>query len=313
MTLLIIFLICLAVSAFFSVCEMAFVSSNQLKVRERADEGNSSAKKLLKYYDHPQYLLSAILIGNNLVNIIGTAAITVFFNQRLGIHNEWLISFILVPIIVIFGEMVPKDYGRIHSDKFLLSRFSLIQIALYVLNFPVKLLLWIMDRILGRFRTLLQKNIFVSQNEFRMLIEESTRTGVLDEHERHLINAILDFERTPIASVMVPLQRVTQVEIRAKVGDVKRLARQSKSRMVLVYEEIPAIVVGMIYVYDLLFEDQEDKSLKEYLRSPIFLSSSTSVEKAFLTLQQKRQSYAVVMDHNLEAVGVTPIERLIEF
>ncbi|MDD5672107.1 MAG: hypothetical protein PHN49_10750, partial [Candidatus Omnitrophica bacterium] len=84
----------------------------------------------------------------------------------------------------------------------------------------------------------------------------------------------------------------------------------TKSRIVLVYEEIPSIVVGMIYVFDLLFEENEEQSLKNYLRSPVFLSHQTSAETAFLTLQQKRQSVAFVMDTEGEVAGVVPIERL---
>jgi len=81
--------------------------------------------------------------------------------------------------------------------------------------------------------------------------------------------------------------------------------------MVLVYEELPSIIVGMIYVFDILFEEDEKRGLKDYLRSPIFLPRSTSIEMAFLTLQEKRQSYAVVMDSRREVVGVAPIENLL--
>jgi CBS domain containing-hemolysin-like protein len=81
--------------------------------------------------------------------------------------------------------------------------------------------------------------------------------------------------------------------------------------MVLVYEEIPSIIVGMIYVFDLLFEEDEKKGLKNYLRAPIFLPRSTSNEKAFLTLQEKRQSFALVTDMKREVIGAVPIERLL--
>jgi CBS domain containing-hemolysin-like protein len=104
---------------------------------------------------------------------------------------------------------------------------------------------------------------------------------------------------------------VPNISITATIREVKEIARRTQTKMLLVYEEIPSLVVGMIYVFDLLFEGNEDQGLKKYLRSPIFLSKTTSIEKAFLTLQEKRQSFAVVTDTRREVIGVVPIERLL--
>ena len=151
----------------------------------------------------------------------------------------------------------------------------------------------------------------MNEEEFRSVIEESTKSGIVAPHEKKLIDTILDFERIHVESVMIPVDKISKVDITAKVGDVKVLARRTHQKMLLVTEEIPTLIVGMIYVFDLLFEKNDEQGLKNYLRSPIFLPRNTSIEKAFLTLQHKRQSFAVVTDAHGEVTGVVPIERLL--
>ncbi len=312
--LALIIFICLLLSAFFSGSEMAFVSSNKMKMRHRADSGNPAASQVVRLYHKSQEFLTTILILNNLVNITATAALTVFFEEYLHIRNEWVVTAFFIPVFLIFGEMIPKDLGRLRPSGYLLFSAWILEGIVKALHWPVRLLMRTVDRLLGRFRSVMHKNIFVSQNELRLLIEESAQSGVLEPHERKMINTILDFEKIQIDSVMIPLEKVSKVDlVTSTVGEIKALARKNAVRMILVYEEIPSIVMGMVYVYDLLFEADDKKPLREYLRAPIFLPTAASIEHAFLTLQQKRQSFAVVIDESSEAVGVVPVERLIDF
>ena len=198
-----------------------------------------------------------------------------------------------------------------HGQQLLLRHANTMSLFSKLFYTPSSFLLRGIDAVLNAFGIDRTKNIFVSEKEFRMLIEESTHTGVVERHEKQLIDMILDFERIRLESVLTPLEHAAKLPIQATVKDVKAVARQTKTPMILVYEEIPSLIVGMIYVFDLLFEENEQQGLKPYLRSPVFLSKETSLEKAFLTLQQKRQSYAVVTDQAREVLGVVPIERLL--
>jgi putative hemolysin len=304
------FLICLFLSAFLSIAEMAFVSSNKIKIRELADSGHDSAKKLIGFQDNAEQFLTSILIGNNITNITGTTLVAYLLQSHFGITNEWVITAIIAPILIIFGETVPKDYGRIKSQAFLLNNANFLGFLIKIFHYPAVFLLKGVDFLLAPFGWNPDRNIFVSEREFRSMIEESVATGVLATHEKQLIDTILDFERIHVESVMFHADKVPKVEIHDTVGKVKALARETKARMVLVYEEIPSIVVAMIYVFDILFEADDNQTLKNYLRSPIFIPRNTSIEKAFLTLQEKRQSFAVVTDIHGEVIGVVPIERL---
>ena len=309
--LALIFLTCLVLSAFFSGSEMAFVSSNKLKWREMADRGHSPAQKIVRLQEEAPTFLTAILIGNNIVNIAATAILTYELESRFGIKNEWVVTAVMAPLLIVFGEMVPKDYCRLRSQNFLLKYAGILHFFVALVRFPVWVILRGIDALLGSLGAKGDKSIFVSEKEFRSLIEESAKTGVLGDHEKKLIDTVLDFERIQVESVMTGLEKVPKAELTKTVGEVKEIARRTKTRMVLVYEEIPSIVVGMIYVFDLLFEPDDRQGLKNYLRSPIFLPRHTSIEKAFLTLQQKRQSFAVVTGRGGDVIGTVPIERLL--
>ncbi len=304
------FFLCLVISAFLSGAEMAFVSANKIRIRENADSGSAAAKRIVRLQEAPQHFLTAVLIGNSIVNITATAIVTYWLEKQFHIANEWIVTAIVAPLLIVFGETVPKDYCRLKSQSFLLKYSVPLDALVRLFRLPSEIIQRGIALFMGPLGAVMDRSIFVSEREFRLLIEESTQSGVLDAHEKKLIDTILDFERIHVDSVMMPVDKVPKVEITADVNKVKEIARQTHWRMVLVYEEIPTLIVGMIYVFDLLFDAKDEDGLKNYLRSPIFLSKNTSIEKAFLTLQEKRQSFAVVTDVSHEVIGVVPLEKL---
>lgn len=311
MTLLIAFGLSLFFSAFFSAAEMAFLSTDRIKLRDEAEQGSEPARHLLELFSDSRQFLTSLLIGNNLVNVTATALFTTFLGTRFEIWNEWIVTAILAPILIIFAETVPKAYGRYQKRKFLLEHANLIFFFFHLLSWPTRILLGASEILLGEKGRKGHRNILVSEDEFRFLIEESVRLGVLADPEKRLIERILDFERIPIERVLIPLDQVAKVELSQNVGAAKREARRSGSKVVLVYEGLPHIIIGMIYTFDLLFQEDEGRGLREYLRSPIFLSKDTSLEKAFVTLQEKRQSFALVTDARRDVIGLIQIESLI--
>jgi putative hemolysin len=310
MTLLLIFIACIAGHIFLSASEMAFVSVNRIKLREIADSGSKAAQKVLNMHENSHQFLTAILIINNIVNITATSAFTYWFGAYLHINNEWIVTAFMAPFLIIFCETVPKDYARLHSQSFLLKFADMLELLMVICRIPIHLIERAISLFMGSVGEAIDRSIFVSETEFRAVIEESAKTGVLAAHEKKLIDTIMDFERIKIESVMIPVEKAEIVDITDTIGKVKESARQTNVRMVLVSEEIPTLIVGMIYVFDILFENDDHAGFKKYLRSPIFLPKETSIEKAFLTLQEKRQSFALVTDEEGEVIGVAAIEKL---
>lgn len=311
--LLALLFLSLVASAFFSGVEMAFVSANKLKLREMADAGDKKAAFIMQLQRCPNYFLTAILIGNNVVNVTAISIATYIFKEHFGWGSEWAVMLAIAPVLIIFAEMVPKDYGRLNAIAFLLEQVFWLKVLTAVLYGPIALFFKALNVILPSYQHGSVRDIFVNEEEFRSLIEESTQKGIVGPQEERLIHTILDFERIQVSAVMVPLNKVLMVDIHSRVSDVKRIARETQARMLLVFEEIPSIVMGMVYVFDILWEREDAQGLHDFLRAPVFIPEDTSLEKAFLTLQKKRQSYAVVTDRAGDIKGVVPIERLLMF
>ena len=309
--LLTIFFLSFIASVFFSGAEMAFVSANKLRLREVADGGDKKARFILQLQQHPNYFLTAILIGNSVANVLAISSVTYLFKEYFGWSSEWAVMLAIAPILIIFAEMVPKDYGRLNAIPFLMAQTLWLRGLKAILYGPIILFFKVLNFFWPSFQKSGARDIFVNEEEFRSLIEESTHRGIVGPQEEKLIHTILDFERIQIQSVMVPVANVPMVDIHSKIEDVKRIARETHVRMLLVYEEIPSIVMGMVYVFDILWEEENARGLHDFLRAPLFMSEDTSLEKAFLALQKKRQSYAVVTDRAGDIKGVVPIERLL--
>ena len=271
MTLLIALALTLFFSAFFSAAEMAFLSSDRVRLRDETERGDARSGRLLLLIEDSREFLTTVLIGNNLLNVLAAALLTAFLQTRFGIHNEWVVTAILAPVLVVICETVPKGYGRHRGPGFLMDNMNLTFFFWKLLVWPARILLAASELFLGRTGKGAKKNIFVNEDEFRFLIEESVRSGVLEEHEKKFVERILDFERIPIERVLTPIALVPQVELSGTVKEAKEKARKSGSKVIVVYEEIPSIVTGLIYVFDLLFESDEGKGLSQFLRSPIFL------------------------------------------
>lgn len=310
MSLLIGIAVCLLFSAFFSAAEMAFISTDRVKLRNDAERGDESARKILELFRDSREFITSVLIGNNIFNITATVLLTLFLEERFGLKSEWIVTAILAPILIIFCETIPKGYGRHLARRFLLDNAALALFFSKVFAWPSRFLLDASQIFIGKKGKNIHR-ILVSEDEFRFLIEESVRSGVLEEHEKKLVERILDFERIPVERVLTPVVAVPQIELSQKVGEAKGEARKTGSKILLVYEEIPSIIIGMIYVFDILFEENDTLPLRQYLRSPIFLPKETPLEGAFLTLQAKRQSFALVTDARREVVGVVDIEDLL--
>jgi len=311
MSLIISFLVCFGLVAYFSGAEMAFVSSNKLKLRELKDAGSDEADTLLKLHQDPEYFLIAVLMGTNIAYVAATSILTYFLKSQFHLGEEWLVLAIELPLMIIFAEMIPKDYCRMRSIPFLLSHTFSLKILNQLFYYPSSLFLKLMDKLLPQEGKKKKQSIFVNEEEFRSLIEESARYGVVEPHEEKLIKTILDFERIQVHSVMVPVKDVLMTEIQSQVQDVKKLVRKKSGKIVLVYEELPSIIVGMVHVFDVLLSEKDREGLAPFLRSPVFIPETTSIEQAFLILQERRQSYAVVTDPQGEVVGLVPIENLL--
>ncbi len=304
------FLVLLFLAAFFAASEMAFISVHPVRLREHASRESRGAQGILKLRDDHQHFLGSILIATNLTHVAATALMSYGLQVYFAVHSEIAITGIMLPILLIFCEIFPKEYARLYGLSFLKNNEGVLMLLYRVLYQPAHLFIRMTEIIFPSFK-LKHEKIFMNEVEFKALVTESERQGVLDPHERDFVNMILDFERITVRSVMLPIGQVAAVEIHADVQAVRDCALEKNDRVVFVYEGVRAIVVGVIYVFDILIKERSSGPMNEFLRAPLFISETMPLEQAFRILQRKRQSFALVTDKHYEVVGMVPIENLL--
>ena len=312
-TIIAIILVTFALLGFFAGSEMAYLSCNKLRLRHLADEGNKRAQIILRFHQDPNRFLTNILLGTNLMHVTVAGLVTYALEKQFNFSEEWISVPALSILIVIFAETIPKDWFRHKADDFI-YRFALVLAFWDRILRPIsRILIALVDFLDSRIVPKVKRSPFVTREEFRYVIEESTKKGVILAHEKQLINTILSLGSIRVEEVMVPVAKFPKVSLTDKIREVKEVARGTKTQAVLVYEEIPTLVVGMIYLFDVLFEEDEDQILSRYLKAPLFISHDTTAEKAIFLLQSKHASYGAVINSSREVIGCVSLENLIRF
>lgn len=311
--LIVLFVLAFILMAFFEGVELAFLSCNKLKVKHLADAGNRSAVIVSHFQRNPNAILTTILIGTNLAHVGLTSLFAYVMKVYVGVTDSLIDTLILAPFIIIFAETVPKDWFRRRADDFIYALAPVLLFFDRLLRPFTVVILSLSDFLLGLMQPMGKRSPFVTKEEFRYVVDESAKGGVLLEHEKELIHTILNLGSTTVSQVMTSLRQFPNLELSNKVSDARELARKSKKPLILIYEEIPSIVVGVIYVFDILFEENPDASLAKYLHPPLFVHQDASVERVLSLLQSKQSSYAVVTNQQSEVIGVAAIENLIRF
>ena len=312
-TIVLVILLAFVLMGFFAGSEMAYLSCNKLKLRHLADEGDHRAKLVMHFYQDPKRFLTNILLGTNLMHVTVTGLVTYLLKEKFHFTEEWVIVPVLSLLIVIFAETIPKDWFRHKADDFIYRFAAALRLLDRLLSGISKVLVVLTDFLIETTAPKVKRSPFVTREEFRYVIEESAKGGVLMAHEKRLIDTILNLSSVCVEEVMVPVAKFPKVSLTNKIREVKEVVRRTKTQAVLVYEEIPSLIVGIVYVFDTLFEKDENQSLSNFLKAPLFISHETTAEKAIFLLQSKHASYGAVINSNREVIGVVSIENLVQF
>ena len=312
-TLLLLAFVSFILLGFFAGSEMAYLSFNKLKLRHLADEGDPRARIVMRFHQDPKRYLTMILLGTNLTHVTFTGILTYLFVVRFQWMADWVLVIVLSFLIILLAETVPKDWFRHRADDFIYRFARILDFLDRLFGGLSKIFVRLTDILIQSTSSNIKRSPYVTREEFRYVIEESTKGGVLLAHEKQLIDTILNLSSVRVETLMVPIAKFPMVPLTDRVRDVKEVARRTKTQAMLVYEEIPSLVVGIVYVFDLLFEEGEDQTLSPYLRAPLFMSYDTTAEKAIFLLQSKHASYGAVISANREVVGVVSLENLIRF
>lgn len=308
---LIIIVVCIIMSAYFSATETAFSSLNRIRVKNLAEKGNKKAKLVMKLSDDYDSLLSTILIGNNIVNIASASLATVLFVKMLGEDAGPSVSTAVTTIVVlIFGEISPKSIAKESPEKFAMFSAPILNILVKVLT-PFNFLFGLWKKLLSLiFKSSEAEGI--TEEELLSIVDEATEDGGIDEEESNLIHSALEFTEQEVIDILTPRVNVTAVPNTATKEEVAKVFAETAFSRLPVYNESIDNIVGIIYQKDFHNMDKEIKEIKEIIRPTLYVHKTNKINQLLKELQQKKMHFAVVLDDFGGTTGIVTLEDILE-
>ena len=310
---LIILLVLLFLSAFFSSAETAMTTVNRIRIRSLADDGNARAKTLLKITDDPAKFLSAILIGNNIVNL-SAASLTTSLAYGLGGSMVAIASGILTLLILLFGEITPKTMATIHSEKISLLYAPVINIFIRLMTPVIFIVNGLANIILRIIHIDPNANTNVmTENDLRTIVDVSHEDGVIESEEKEMINNVFDLGDAKAKDVMVPRVHVTFADVNSTYDELIDIFREDKFTRLPIFEDTTDNVIGTINMKDLLlYDNKKDFHLRDILREAYFTYEYKNISELLLEMRESSFNIAIVLDEYGETAGLITLEDLLE-
>ena len=312
-TQLIILLILLLLSAFFSSAETALTTVNQIRMRSLAEDGNKRAKTVLKVTDDSGKMLSAILIGNNIVNLTASSiATTIAYN--FGGSMVAVATGIITLLILLFGEITPKTMATIHAEKMSMIYAPVINIFMKIMTPFIFIINGLSMIILFILRVDPNaKNKTMTENELRTIVDVSHEVGVIESDEKEMIYNVFDLGDAKAKDVMVPRVHVTFADVNSSYEELIEIFREDKFTRLPVFEETTDNVIGTINMKDLLlFDSKKEFHLRDILREAYFTYEYKNISELLVEMRQASFNIAVVLDEYGETAGLITLEDILE-
>ncbi len=311
---LLVLLILLALSAFFSSSETALVTVNKIRMRNLAESGNKQAEIVIKTVENQSKMLSAILIGNNVVNLSASSLSTVMASSLFGNKAVGIATGILTLLILVFGEITPKTMATYSAEKISLRFAKYIYFLMTVLTpviFLVNLLSGLVLKLFGVDTD--GKRDAITEDELRTIVEVSHEEGVLETEEKKMITNVFDFGESLAKDIMVPRVDMTFVQVDDTYDQLLEIYRKERYTRIPVYEDSIDNVIGIINVKDLLLLDsKEDFRIRDYLREPLYTYEYKNASELMVEMRKTLNNIVIVLDEYGATAGLITLEDMLE-
>lgn len=311
---LLILFILLALSAFFSSSETALVTVNKISMRNMAEGGNKQAETVIKTVENQGKMLSAILIGNNVVNLSASSLATVMASSLFGNKAVGIATGILTLLILVFGEITPKTMATYSAEKISLKVAGYIYFLMTVLTpviFLVNLLSGVVLKLCGVDTK--EKRESITEDELRTIVEVSHEEGVLETEEKKMITNVFDFGESLAKDIMVPRVDMTFAQVDDTYDQLLEVYRKERYTRIPVYEDSTDNVIGIINVKDLLLLDSnEEFHIRDYLRQPLYTYEYKKASELMLEMRKSLNNIVIVLDEYGATAGLITLEDMLE-
>lgn len=310
----IVLAVLLLLSAFFSSAETALTTVNKIKMKTMADEGDKRAELVLKVTADSSKMLSAILIGNNIVNLSASSIATALAIRLLGSMGAGIATGVLTLLILIFGEISPKTIATLKATRISLRYARIIWSIMTVLT-PV---IYIINFLSMGFLKLLRVDPTnnegaMTEEELRTLVDVSHESGVIEGEEREYIHNVFDFTDATAKEIMIPRIDMTVVNVNWSYNKLLDVFKEDMFTRLPVYEEDTDNIIGLINMKDMILAPKDDTfSIRAYLRKVYFTYEQKNTSELFEEMRRERLSLAIVLDEYGAVAGMVTLEDLLE-
>ena len=313
---IIVLVILLIGSSFFSASETALMSLSKIRIRHMQDEGIKGAKLVASLIDDPNKLLTSILIGNNVVNIAATSISTSLFIALIGPQGVAVATFIMTILVLLFGEITPKTIAANSSEKVSILVSKPIKVIIFLLT-P---LVWVFNLITGVIFKILgvdNKNNqpYITEEELKTMVNVSHEEGVLEIEERQIINNVFQFGDMQAKEAMVQRLDMVVINIEDSYDEIIDMFKNEKLSRMPVYNESIDDIIGILNIKDVIFlTDEEIKNfdINKYIREPFFTYEFKKITQLLEEMKIEKTQMAIVVDEYGGTSGLITIEDLVE-
>ncbi len=306
---ILVFLVLLFFSAFFSGCEAAFLSLNKIRIRRLAKEGEENARIVEELIREPEKLLTSILIGNNLVNIAAASVATAVAIQIFGNKGVGIATGIVTFLILVMGEITPKSIATRNAEKISLTLAKPIKLLIKILTPAIALLTFVTLPIVKKSGK--TKHI-VTEEEIKLLVEMGEKEGVIERKEKEMIKGVFEVGDMVAKEVMVPRVDMVCIELNSSLKEALELIRKTGFSRIPVYKENRDNIVGILYAKDVLRNLDRQVKIEEIMRQAYFVPETKKLGELLKEMQQKKLHMAIVVDEYGGTAGLVTMEDILE-
>ena len=312
----IIVVILLILSGFFSSAETALTTVNKIRMRTLAEAGSKPAMYVNKVVEDQGKMLSAILIGNNIVNLYASSMVTTLVTSLWGSKVVGIATGVLTLLILIFGEITPKTMATLSADSIALKDGRII----YYLMTGMTPVIFIINKMSYGVLRLMgidpnKKQDSITEDELRTIVEVSHEEGVIETDEKKMITNVFDFGDSVAKDIMVPRINMSFTEADATYDQLIEIFREDRFTRIPVYEETTDNVIGIINMKDLLLLSDEEKarfSIRDYLRQPLYTYEFKKVAELMVEMRKTSNNIVIVLDEYGATAGLITLEDMLE-
>ncbi len=301
----------LIMSAYFSATETAFTSLNRIKLKNMADDGNKSARKVLELVEHFDKVLSTILIGNNIVNIANTAVATVFFVALYGSYGPTVATVVMTVTVLIFGEISPKNLAKDNAESFAMFSAPILSV-LMVLFAPAN---WIFSRWQQLLFMIFKKrgDDAITEDELITMVEEAEDAGSLESDQSELIQNAIEFDALKAEDVLTPRVEIEAIDIESTEDEIAEQFLKTGFSRLPVYKDDLDTILGVLnqkdfhnYIY------RKDKTVSDFIKPVVFCGESMPAAVLLKRMQKEKCQIAIVVDEYGGTTGLVAMEDILE-